>query len=247
MMRGDRRAVRRAASLAACLAVPLALGAAGCGTGGLFGPGVDEPRQVSARAPATELSYPNLATVPERPVHTPTRRSERQRILRELMEDQGEAEFVPRETSSAPGSAPSALNASRVIMPAGGWPVGSAPGEGRPAATIHFAHGSAALTDHDRGVLREVARRHAERGGGVRIIGHASSRVDNPVDPVAYRLANFEVSMDRAEAVAEALAAMGVSRAAMTLEARGDRDPVYHEFMSTGEAGNRRVEVRLTP
>jgi flagellar motor protein MotB len=36
---------------------------------------------------------------------------------------------------------------------------------------------------------------------------------------------------------------MGVERADIQVEARGDRDPVYHEFMPTGEAGNRRAEV----
>jgi flagellar motor protein MotB len=38
---------------------------------------------------------------------------------------------------------------------------------------------------------------------------------------------------------------MGVDPALVTTEARSDSEPVYFEFMPTGEAGNRRVEIYL--
>lgn len=113
---------------------------------------------------------------------------------------------------------------------------------GRRVAVIYFAHGSTGLNARDREVLREVARIYERRQTGLRVVGHASSRTA-AMDPIDHRMANFETSMERAEAVADALASMGVPPKAIQVEARADREPVYHEFMPTGEAGNRRAEI----
>ena len=65
------------------------------------------------------------------------------------------------------------------------------------------------------------------------------------MDPANHEVANFEVSMERAGAVAAMLARYGVAPGAIITEARSDSTPVYHEFMPTGEAGNRRAEIYL--
>ena len=78
----------------------------------------------------------------------------------------------------------------------------------------------------------------------MRIVGHASSRTQNTT-PDEHQLANFDTSLIRAEAVQEALLDLGVPADAMQTEALGDAEPVYHEFMPSGEAGNRRVEIFL--
>jgi len=58
-------------------------------------------------------------------------------------------------------------------------------------------------------------------------------------------LANFETSLQRANAVTALLVRYGVARDKVAAEAKGDTQPVYHEFMPTGEAGNRRAEIFL--
>ena len=83
-----------------------------------------------------------------------------------------------------------------------------------------------------------------ERGAGIRVIGHASART-RTVDPVQHRVANLEVSQRRADSVAAALVRLGAARDRVRVEARADTLPVYHEFMPTGEAGNRRAEIFL--
>ncbi|WP_161958660.1 OmpA family protein [Ferruginivarius sediminum] len=117
-------------------------------------------------------------------------------------------------------------------------------GGGERIAVVYFRHGSHRLGSIDRQVLRKVAALYREQGGHLRIVGHASSRTAT-LDPIAHRVANLDVSLKRAETVADALIGMNVPRQDIRVEARANRDPVYHEFMPTGEAGNRRAEVYL--
>ena len=115
---------------------------------------------------------------------------------------------------------------------------------GRRVAVIYFRHGSSSLQGRDRQVLRDVVQIYERRGRDLRVVGHASSRTA-AMDPVDHRMANFDTSLKRAQAVVDALVSMGVPRDSIQLEARGDNEPVYHEFMPTGEAGNRRAEIFL--
>lgn len=117
-------------------------------------------------------------------------------------------------------------------------------GQSELVGVIYFSHGSASLDPNDRRVLRDIVALHRLRGGVIRLVGHASARTGN-ADPVAHRVANLEMSQKRASAVAAALVRLGASRADVVAEARADAQPVYHEFMPTGEAGNRRVEIYL--
>jgi len=111
-------------------------------------------------------------------------------------------------------------------------------------AVIYFANGSSALDRRDISVLREVAQIRNQYGGILRVIGHASSRT--AVLPQERRqIVNLEVSFNRAEAVGQALQRAGVAADDLVLEGVSDRQPVYHEFMVTGEAGNRRAEIYL--
>jgi flagellar motor protein MotB len=117
-------------------------------------------------------------------------------------------------------------------------------GGGRRVAVIYFRHGSAKLQARDRTVLRDVVELYERRDRDLRVVGHASSRTA-AMDPIAHRMANFDTSLARAQAVVDALVSLGVPRDDIQLEARGDNEPVYHEFMPTGEAGNRRTEIFL--
>lgn len=111
-------------------------------------------------------------------------------------------------------------------------------------ATIHFPNGSAALTARDRQIIAEALQLKRERGGRIHIIGHASSRTRSS-DPIRHKMVNFKVSADRADAVARELIRLGVKKEELAVDAISDAQPVYFEFMPTGEAGNRRAEIYL--
>ncbi|OAB55106.1 hypothetical protein AY600_14155 [Phormidium willei BDU 130791] len=109
---------------------------------------------------------------------------------------------------------------------------------------IYFAHGSANLDNRDREVLRQVRDMLRDTGGQLRVAGHASMRT-GVLEPARHAMANLEISQQRAAAVANELNRQGVPDSALAIEAFGAQQPVYYEFMPTGEAGNRRVEVYL--
>ncbi len=111
-------------------------------------------------------------------------------------------------------------------------------------AVIYFGHSSAQLDAGDRGVLSEVVALQRQRGGTIRVVGHASAHT-GVVDQIKHRLANFEMSLKRANAVAAGLVALGAAKNEVRAEAKGDAQPIFHEFMPTGEAGNRRTEIFL--
>ncbi len=113
-----------------------------------------------------------------------------------------------------------------------------------PAAVIHFAVGSSSLNAEAKRALRKAVAIHKKRGGTIRVVGHASSRTREM--PLAkHKLVNFEISLKRARAVAKELLRLGVKPENLFVGAVGDNDPVYYEWMPSGEAGNRRTEVFL--
>ena len=109
-------------------------------------------------------------------------------------------------------------------------------------ATIMFDNGSARLSRRDHEILRGVVRLHRQRGGRVRVVGHASSRTRS-MDPVGHKMVNFKVSADRAQAVRDALVRAGLGRQDVGTHAVSDSQPMYYEVMPSGEAGNRRAEI----
>lgn len=115
---------------------------------------------------------------------------------------------------------------------------------GQLVGLIYFGHASSGLDENDRDVLRQIVALQQQGGRPIRIIGHASSRTA-VVDPVQHRMANLEISKRRAESVARELVRLGIRQDQVMIVARSDSEPVYHEFMPTGEAGNRRVEIFL--
>lgn len=106
-------------------------------------------------------------------------------------------------------------------------------------ARIQFQRGSAEIDRIGRDVLRQVADIQKKQGGTLRIVGHASE----DVAPNTTRT-NYDVSMARAGAVAEALTSLGVPQSAIKVEAAGDEKPEYAPS-GTGIAANRRAEIYL--
>ncbi len=115
---------------------------------------------------------------------------------------------------------------------------------GEPVALIFFQHGSASLSSDDRNVIHDVAELQKARGGVIQIVGHASMRTGS-VDPATHEEVNYEISLARANAVADALLREGLNPANVQVTAAGSTEPEYYEFTPTGEAGNRRAEIYL--
>lgn len=139
----------------------------------------------------------------------------------------------------APPQPPAAsrLMESRAVM--------AAPGRTVRVATILFDNGSSKLKAHDKRILRAVTRLQRKNGGKLRIVGHASARTRN-LPPVKHKMANFQVSAARADRVVSELVRLGVKKEDIRIAAVSDAEPIYYEFMPSGEAGNRRTEVYLT-
>ncbi len=112
------------------------------------------------------------------------------------------------------------------------------------AGVIRFSNGSANLSSADQGVIRELVPLIRDYNATVEIVGHASSRTRN-MDPFEHKLVNFEMSLQRANAVAEALINAGAPSERISVLAVGDSQPLSSEAMPAGEAENRRAEIYL--
>jgi outer membrane protein OmpA-like peptidoglycan-associated protein len=112
------------------------------------------------------------------------------------------------------------------------------------AGIVSFRHGSARLSASDRSRLGRLAREAMDVGAYLRVVGHASMRTRD-MDPFEHTLANFNISLKRANVVASALIEMGVPAERLIVDAVGDTQPLFSEAMPSGERGNRRAEVYL--
>lgn len=138
----------------------------------------------------------------------------------------------PNYTTTSPG-----FTAGAGPSPIGAPPAGL-------VATINFGHGSAGLSAMAQRDIRAVAAEAKRTGRTVRVVGHSSQRTGNmPFE--RHLIANFNISLDRANRVAQALARAGVDGSRIVVEAVGDTQPLYFEFMPNGEAENRRAEIFL--
>jgi len=101
------------------------------------------------------------------------------------------------------------------------------------SATVFFANGSAVIDADGKRALRILADGYKENGGTLRVVGFASGQAAS----AAAQIANFRIAGQRAEAVAQELARLGV--------------PINRMTVSSGNAGAgdaalaRRVEVSL--
>jgi outer membrane protein OmpA-like peptidoglycan-associated protein len=147
--------------------------------------------------------------------------------------------------ASLGGGAPAAMSdgfAPSPLAPIAGTRSAQQVTAGEPVGVVRFKAGSASLSSRERQGLRQIAQVFRQRGGAIRVEGHASSRTRN-MDPVQHHLVNFNVSLNRANAVARELVRQGVPEEAVFVSALSDSRPLYYEVMPAGEAGNQRVEV----
>jgi outer membrane protein OmpA-like peptidoglycan-associated protein len=107
---------------------------------------------------------------------------------------------------------------------------------------IRFRHGSASLSGKGKKYLNQVANRAKREGKTVFVVGHSSKRTGD-MSYAKHKMVNFNLSFDRANIVARELRRRGVVSEQIVVQAKGDAEPLYFEFMPYGEAKNRRVEV----
>lgn len=160
---------------------------------------------------------------------------------------------LPRMTGQPSMAQPSAgqlQSASGALFPEPGMTTSAEVSGYTPAgmtrvATIHFANNSSNLDGRDRSILGAVIQLQRERGGHVVVVGHASSRTRD-MDYITHQMVNFQISMERASTIGNALKDLGLAGEVLEVQAVSDATPLYMEVMPSGEAGNRRVEIYLT-
>lgn len=112
------------------------------------------------------------------------------------------------------------------------------------AATLHFGNGGAVVDASYNKELRKIADVVKKNNAKVLVFGFASSRTRD-TDPASHKLANFKVSLQRAENTAKALRRFGVPADKIVTQALSDTMPMYQEIMPEGERLNRRAEIYL--
>jgi outer membrane protein OmpA-like peptidoglycan-associated protein len=181
----------------------------------------DEPEPATIQAETDNSQFPTVGEVPDEAPPT-TSAEERSVMLQQLQADQASAGLVETEGQA-------------IVVPGA---------NGQPIALIYFQNGSASLSEDDRSVIQEVAELQRASGGVIQIVGHASMAAGS-TDPATNEEANYDISLARANAVANALLREGIDSANVQVAAAGSTEPEYYEFTPTGEAGNRRAEIYL--
>jgi outer membrane protein OmpA-like peptidoglycan-associated protein len=120
----------------------------------------------------------------------------------------------------------------------------SPPPTGAPVqvAVIQFGPMSVELNGKDQAVLTRVAQVQRSNGGKVRIVAHSAQDAAGSSPEVLAR-DNFEVSRQRAIAVANQLMRLGVPANRIAAEAASDEEPAYETNTARGIAANRRAEI----
>lgn len=113
------------------------------------------------------------------------------------------------------------------------------------AETFYFNNGSSALENGVNTKIRQIVREAKRNNAFIRVMGYSSSRTRN-TDLASHKMANFKISLARAEAVAAALRRAGMPAGKILVEAMSDNRPAYLEVMPEGERLNRRAEVYIS-
>ena len=216
-------------------------------------------REVAGAIPGTDQPYPNLASVPTSvPAASP--KSARVELEKKLEADNKATTYTP-DKAAAPEipAAPAALppgfveaetpvklaDAGTSAEPPPSTAAKSALGSGalalpHRAAIVFFAEGSAAMDPQQVAKLKPLIEGVKREGGSLVVVGHASQTGDG-LDQT--KLDNFNLSVERASAVAESLGRLGMESGALVVRAEGDSAPLLAIEGVHGDAANRRVDI----
>ena len=109
-------------------------------------------------------------------------------------------------------------------------------------ATINFKSGSSLISSKDIKKIRKVIKIAADKNAQVRIVGHASTRTKD-MSQLEHKLANFDISDKRSQAVAKVFVENKFPPSRLITEAVSDSKPLFHESMPAGTFGNQRTEI----
>lgn len=107
----------------------------------------------------------------------------------------------------------------------------------RERLSIGFEFGSAELTPAAATLLRDFVKAH-DGATRIDIVGHT--------DSAGSQRYNDALSLARADAVAQALAGLGVARGNLQISGRGERDPALRTADNVREPANRRSDVVIS-
>jgi flagellar motor protein MotB len=254
---------------AGLLAVSLSLG--GCAKLDTLFQGDAVPNErVVADVDPEQQDYPNLASVPDQPPR-PLPLVERKRVTEGLVSDRGRARFSdqpltpqlaaapstevspPLQEPPPPPQAPPEWSTPAPVEPlASDQPpapiVESAKAEGggqlELLGVVSFVGGSESLGADDLQVLQDIVAVHAERGGGLMVVGQSSGRVAAAIS-LDQSLASLERSAKRADQVAGELVALGVDSSQLQVAANAEIRRLQIDPILNSQVGNRRVEIYL--
>jgi len=109
-------------------------------------------------------------------------------------------------------------------------------------ATINFTSGSSLISSKDIKKIRKVIKIAVDKNAQVRIVGHASTRTKD-MSQLEHKLANFDISDKRSQAVAKIFVENKFPASKLLTEAVSDSKPLFHESMPAGTFGNQRTEI----
>lgn len=109
-------------------------------------------------------------------------------------------------------------------------------------ATINFKSGSSLISSKDIKKIRKVIKIAVDKNAQVRIVGHASTRTKD-MSQLEHKLANFDISDKRSQAVAKVFVENKFPPSKLITEAVSDSKPLFHESMPAGTFGNQRTEI----
>jgi OmpA-OmpF porin, OOP family len=135
---------------------------------------------------------------------------------------------APREAVPAvPEEKPVGTSSEPAALPAGLGPY-----------ELRFATGSQSPTAASSQQLREIA-------DTMRTYPQAKAEIKGYTDNAGNDAANMELSQNRATAVMNEIADLGIDRSRMTAEGYGEANPVATNETAQGRQQNRRVEVEI--
>jgi outer membrane protein OmpA-like peptidoglycan-associated protein len=145
---------------------------------------------------------------------------------------------APQESALAGAQPPAAQPATAAAAPAPG-----ALGTARRLAVVLFAEGSSEIDLGQVAKLRPVVRLLRQQGGAVQIVGYASRQATGAT--AEGKIANFNLSLDRANAVARALMRLGVKPSELMVSAEGEGAPPITVAGVSGAAADQRADVYI--
>lgn len=110
--------------------------------------------------------------------------------------------------------------------------------EGRIIIQFPFRAASKNIEPEAEAYFEKLARRIAKTGETVRITGHT--------DSIGPAVANGKLGLDRAQYIEAILLSNNLAQEKITVESKGETDPIAGNSTEEGRKRNRRVEIRIT-